>query len=131
MNNLEEKFENWDEIKSKADADPIQGKQAGATVRAIKNVSLTSSRLAEEIGKLERKINSASNFLNRAISQSAIDINSSLQNLNNSITDLNERISNFSRETTNLSQTANKLIKWYVILTGVIAIAMIMSIFIK
>lgn len=129
MNNLEEKSENWDEIISRADADPTQGKQAGATVRAIKNASLKLSYLAEEINKLERKINSASNFLNRAISQSAIDINNSLKNLNDSISNLGEKISNFSQKTTNLSQTANKLIWWYVILTGVIAVAMIIQIF--
>jgi len=129
MNNFEEKSEDWYEIISKADADPLSGKQAGATVRAIRNAVLTLSSLTEKINKLERTINSAGNFLDRAISQSAVDIKFSLDNLNNNIVNLDEKISNFSRETTNLSETANRLIWWYIFFTAVIAVATVISIF--
>ena len=87
----------------------------------------TASNLGEEIKNLKDKINSASNFTNRAISQLTIDLKNGTDNLNNSIGELKQVISDFSNETTKLSNKANILIWWYVVLTGIIAMAAILS----
>lgn len=63
-------------------------------------------------------------------SQQVVHLTGSVRKVNESLGNLTKEINNFNQATTQLTTKANKLIWWYVILTGVIATATIISIFI-
>lgn len=115
-------LEGWEEIKSKADADPIAGKQAGATVRA-------AEKLVFAISALQATIRRENRFTRTAIEQAGNDMKSGTEGLNKSIKELNQHIADFNEKSTELGRKANKLILWYVVLTGVIALATVVSLF--
>lgn len=94
----------WEEIEKRASSDPIRGKSTLAEVASTK-------KLVHSLANLRSSVSSQ------------------VSHLNNTIKELNNKISEFSNETTKLSSKANKLIWWYVILTGVIAAATVINIF--
>jgi hypothetical protein len=117
----------WDQLIQQANNMPPGYGVGGATIKAAQKITAELDSLKGTIMVLSTNIASQTANLTSAISGSVKTLTEEGAAIEQRLDDLNANIKDFNKSTSILTGQANRLIRWYVILTFVIAIATVIS----